>query len=78
MTEAWITKMELCKHLCISKNTLIRNYSIFSEGIHYRRKDPFNPLSHRVWKLSKVELLLTQSTAVLIRRRARRLAAVKL
>tara|TARA_B100001250_G_C19082517_1_gene479190 strand:- start:23 stop:256 length:234 start_codon:yes stop_codon:yes gene_type:complete len=77
MAEAWISKKDLCNHLCICRQTLQRNYSIFSEGVHYRKKDPFNPLSHKVWKLSKVEHLLSESTAVLIRRRARRLAAVK-
>ena len=78
MAERWITKIELCKHLCISVRTLERAvYPVVTEGVHFRKKDPFNPMSHKVWKLSKVELLLTQSTAVLRRRRARKLAAAK-
>ena len=77
MHERWISKKDLCAHLCICRQTLQRNYSIFSEGVHYRKKDPFNPLSHKVWKLSKVESLLSQSTAVLSRRRVRKLEAAK-
>ena len=75
MAEHWIPKKELCKHLCIGQNTLIRHYPIFSEGVHYRFKDPFNPLSHRVWKLSEVEVLLCQSRSFLQRRLVRIKAA---
>ena len=75
MEEAWISKKDLCKHLCISRDTLWRNYGIFTEGVHYRFKDPFNPLSHRVWKLSEVEVLLCQSRSFLQRRLVRIKAA---
>tara|TARA_B100001250_G_scaffold19060_1_gene16383 strand:- start:2483 stop:2716 length:234 start_codon:yes stop_codon:yes gene_type:complete len=77
MAERWISSKELSKHLCIGRDTLIRHYPIFTEGVHYRLKDPFNPLSHKVWKLSEVERLLSQSRSALHRRLVRKQAAAK-
>ena len=77
MSERWISSKELGKHLCIGRDTLIRHYPIFTEGVHYRLKDPFNPLSHKVWKLSEVERLLSQSRSALQRRLVRKRAAAK-
>ena len=77
MAEAWISKKDLCSYLCISRDTLWRHYPIFTEGVHYRLKDPFNPLSHKVWKLSEVERLLSQSRSALQRRLVRKRAAAK-
>ena len=77
MEERWITKAELCKHLCISRNTLqARIYPLASRGEHYIHKDPFNPASHKVWKLSEVERLLIQSRSALQRRLVRKQAAL--
>ena len=76
MAEPWISKKDLCRYLCISRGTLIRHYPIFTQGVHYRLKDPFNPLSHKVWKLSEVERLLSQSRSALQRRLVRKQAAL--
>ena len=43
-------------------------YPIFSEGIHYRHKNPLNKGSHKVWKISKVEQLLCDNSSALARR----------
>ena len=75
MAERWLSTKELGKHLCIGRDTLIRHYPIFTEGVHYRLKDPFNPLSHKVWKLSEVEKLVRQSSSALQRRLVRIKAA---
>ena len=78
MAERWITKAELCKHLCISRNTLqSRIYPIASRGEHYIHKDPFNPASHKVWKLSEVEKLVKKSSGSLQRRLAKKQAAAR-
>jgi len=76
MAERWLSTKELGKHLCIGRDTLIRHYPIFTEGVHYRLKDPFNPLSHKVWKFSEVERLLSQSRSALQRRLVRKQAAL--
>jgi len=78
MAERWITKAELCKHLCISGRTLqARIYPLASRGEHYIHKDPLNIDSHKVWKLSEVEKLVKKSSGSLQRRLARKQAAAR-
>jgi predicted DNA-binding transcriptional regulator AlpA len=66
--EAWVSNTEMHKHLGVSRKTLWRLHKYFSEGVHWRRKDPLNPNSHKVWRLSSVDQLLSQPTNVLKRR----------
>ena len=66
--EPWVSKTDLCKYLNVHKNYLEKMYPIFSEGIHYRHKNPLNKGSHKVWKISKVEQLLCDSSSGLARR----------
>ena len=77
MLERWVTKSELCEYLCISGRTLqARIYPLATRGEHYIHKDPLNPLSHKVWKLSEVEKLVKKSTGALQRRLAKKQAAL--
>ena len=66
--EPWVSKTELCKYLNVHKSHLEGMYGIFSEGIHFRHKNPLNKNSRKVWKISKVEQLLCDSTTSLTRR----------
>ena len=71
--EAWISNAQICKHLGVSRNTLylMRKQGLFAKGTHWRNKDPLNEDSHKVWKCSAVDQLLSQPEHVL-RRRVRR------
>ena len=69
--EGWISNATMSKYLGISKRTLKRNEGYFAKGIHYRYKNPLNPMSHKVWRRSAFDQLLSQPEHVL-RRRVRR------
>ena len=68
--EPWISSKEICAFLGISKRTLINhtNKKYFTRGTHWRYKDPLNENSHKVWKRSAVDHILSQPTNVLRRR----------
>lgn len=68
--EAWISNSSMCEYLGVSRNTLykMRKKLLFTKGTHWRNKDPLNPLSHKVWKRSAVDQMLSQPTNVLKRR----------
>ena len=66
--EPWVSKTELCKYLNVHKSHLEGMYEIFSEGIHFRHKNPLNKNSRKVWKISKVEQLLCDNSSGLARR----------
>ncbi len=70
LMEPWISSKEICAFLGISKRTLINhtNKKYFTRGTHWRYKDPLNENSHKVWKRSAVDHLLSQPTNVLKRR----------
>ena len=71
--EGWISNATICNHLGVSRNTLylMRRQGLFAKGTHWRNKDPLNKNSHKVWRLSAVDQLLSQPEHVL-RRRVRR------
>jgi len=66
--EPWVSKTELCKYLNINRWHLESLYPIFSEGIHYRYKNPLKKTSNKVWKATKVEQLLCDNSSALARR----------
>ena len=66
--EPWLSKKELCAYLKINKNILEQLYPLFTEGVHYRRKNPLKENSAKVWKATKVDQLLCESSSILTRR----------
>ena len=66
--EPWMSRQELCDYLKINKNILVKLYPLFTEGFHYRRKNPLKENSAKVWKATKVDQLLCESNSVLTRR----------
>jgi len=66
--EPWVSKKELCEYLKVHKSHLENLYPIFTEGVHYRHKNPLNKNSRKVWKIMKVEQLLCDNTSSLTRR----------
>ena len=66
--EPWLSKKELCEYLRINKNILEQLYPLFTEGVHFRRKNPLKENSAKVWKATKVDQLLCESSSILTRR----------
>ena len=66
--EPWLSKKELCAYLKINRSILEKLYPLFTEGVHYRRKNPFKENSAKVWKATKVDQLLCESSSILTRR----------
>ena len=66
--EPWISKNELCEYLKINRRILEQLYPLFTEGVHFRRKNPLKENSIKVWKATKVDQLLCESNSVLTRR----------
>ena len=66
--EPWMSRMELCEYLKINKNILEQLYPLFTEGVHFRRKNPLKENSAKVWKATKVDQLLCESSSILTRR----------
>ena len=66
--EPWISKNELCEYLKINRRILEQLYPLFTEGVHYRRKNPLKENSTKVWKATKVDQLLCESSSILTRR----------
>ena len=66
--EPWISKNELCEYLKINRRILEQLYPLFTEGVHYRRKNPLKENSIKVWKATKVDQLLCESSSILTRR----------
>ena len=66
--EPWMSRQELGQYLKINKNILVQLYPLFTEGVHYRRKNPLKENSAKVWKATKVDQLLCESRSILTRR----------
>ena len=68
--EAWISNTAMCDYLNISRSTLYRMgiKGYFSEGLHWRYKDPLNKGGTKVWKRIAVDQLLSQPDHVLRRK----------
>jgi hypothetical protein len=68
--EAWISNTEMSKYIGVHPNTLyrMRLKGYFSKGIHWRYKDPLNKDSHKVWRRSAVDQLLSQPDHILKRK----------
>tara|TARA_Y100001968_G_scaffold231738_1_gene214469 strand:- start:790 stop:1038 length:249 start_codon:yes stop_codon:yes gene_type:complete len=68
--ERWVSNAEIREHLGISVSTLYRlcKQGYFSKGTHFRHKDPLNTSSHRVWRRTAVDQMLSYPDHVLRRR----------
>ena len=66
--EPWISNTAMCSYLGISRKTLWRLSKYFQKGTHYRFKDPLNENSHKVWRRSAVDQILSSPAHVLRRR----------
>ena len=68
--EPWISNLEMCQYLGVSRNTLyrMRMKGYFSKGTHWRHKDPLNLNSGKVWRRAAVDQILSSPDHVLRRK----------
>ncbi len=54
----WFSTAELLEYLGISKNELIKQFDLFTEGLHYKKENPKDPKSKRLWRIDLVDEVL--------------------